>query len=251
MNIITLTPQNLESEHICCAITSNKDPQVASKKAWLSHAIEQGLLFQKCDVRGKCFIESIPAENAWVPVSADGYQYVNCFWVSGQWKGHGYANQLLEECIQASRKTGKKGLVILSSDKKRPYLSDPGYLLYKGFSIADTAEPYFHLLYLPFSPDAPKPFFLPQAKHPSCDGQGFTLTHTHQCPFTAKYVPLIEAMAKQRGAAFRSILLESAEQAKAAPCPFTTYGLFYNGEFITHEILSEKKFDKILTERGY
>ena len=35
MNIVTLTKENLESEHICCAISNNKDIQVATKKAWL------------------------------------------------------------------------------------------------------------------------------------------------------------------------------------------------------------------------
>lgn len=35
MELITLTHENLEQEHICCAISSNKDPQVASKKRGL------------------------------------------------------------------------------------------------------------------------------------------------------------------------------------------------------------------------
>ena len=36
MEYIEVTKENLEKEHICCAITSNKDAQVSSKKAWLS-----------------------------------------------------------------------------------------------------------------------------------------------------------------------------------------------------------------------
>jgi len=27
--------------------------------------------------RGKCFIEYIPAEKAWVPIKADGYMYID------------------------------------------------------------------------------------------------------------------------------------------------------------------------------
>ena len=41
------------------------------------------------------------------------------------------------------------------------------------------------------------------------------------------------------------------EQAQNAPVPFTAFSLFYNGGFITHEILSEKKFEKILAENGF
>lgn len=32
MNYIRLTEDNLDTEHICCAISSNKDVQVVSKK---------------------------------------------------------------------------------------------------------------------------------------------------------------------------------------------------------------------------
>ena len=69
MNIITLTRENLEKEHICCAISNNNDCQVASKKAWLAERFDDGLVFKKGDVRGKCFIEYIPAENAPSPIT--------------------------------------------------------------------------------------------------------------------------------------------------------------------------------------
>ena len=103
MKLIRITHENLETEHICCAIASNKDCQVLSKKAWLKESLGEGLVFLKCNVRGKCFIEYIPAEYAWTPIEADGYIYINCLWVSGQFKGHGYSNLLLEECIKDSK----------------------------------------------------------------------------------------------------------------------------------------------------
>lgn len=249
MELIRLTHENLEKEHICCAISNNKDVQVMSKKAWLSQRLDEGLVFLKGDVRGKCFIEYIPAEYAWAPVDAEGYMFIDCFWVSGQFKGHGYANQLLEECIRDSREKGKKGLVVLSSRKKLGFLSDPQYLQYKGFIAADTADPYFILLYLPFSPDAEKPRFKPCVSQtvqqlPS----GFTLYYTAQCPFTAKYVPLLEAAAQESGAAFQAVPITSQEQAQSAPCPFTAFALYHNGRFLTHEILSVNKFRKVMSE---
>ena len=57
----------------------------------------------------KCFIEYISAENAWVPIDAAGYIYINCLWVSGSMKGHGYSNDLLNECIRDAEEQGKKG----------------------------------------------------------------------------------------------------------------------------------------------
>lgn len=250
MKIITIANDNLEKEHICCTIASNKEPQVISKKQWLSERFDDGLVFKKCDVHGKCFIEYIPAEKSWSPIDADGYMYINCFWVSGKLKGQGFSNLLLGECIRDSKHKDKKGLVILSSRKKRPFLSDYKYLSYKGFRLVDTAEPYYELMYLPFGENMLKPQFKSHAKKPNIEEQGFVLYYTNQCPYTAKYVPLIENLARERSVIFRSICLKTAEEAQNAPAPFTTYALFYNGEFITNEILSEKKFEKILAEKA-
>ena len=68
------------------------------------------VVFLKSVERGKCFIEYIPAECAWNPIEAPGYMYINCLWVSGSFKGHGYSSDLLSECIEDSKEKGKKGL---------------------------------------------------------------------------------------------------------------------------------------------
>ncbi len=248
MDIITVTKENLEQEHICCAISNNKDIQVSSKKAWLLERFDDGLVFKKGNVRGKCFIEYVPAEKAWSPIEAEGYMYIDCLWVSGQFKGQGNSTLLLDECIKDSKAKGKKGLVVLSSKEKLPFLSDPAFLKHKGFELADSAEPSYELLYLPFDKAADKPRFKEKVKKPAIDAKGFVLYYTQQCPFTAKYVPLIEKMARERGISFESIRFETTEQAQNAPAPVTTYSLFYNGRFVTHEILSDKKFEKICAE---
>lgn len=80
--------------------------------------------------------------------------------------------------------------------------------------------------------------------------KGFTLYYSSQCPFTAKYVPILEEMAKKRQVDFHPVHMLTREQAQNAPIPFTTFSLFYDGEFITHEIQSEKRFEKILAEKG-
>ena len=250
MELVKLTHENIEQEHICCAISNNKDIQVVSKKNWLRERLDEGIVFLKGNVRGKCFIEYLPAEYAWTPIEADGYMYIDCLWVSGQFKGHGYSNLLLDACIEDSKEKGKKGLVILSSKKKRGFLSDPKYMGYKGFKVADTAEPYFELMYLPFAEDARLPRFGDTVHEHKDMPKGFVLYYTNQCPFTAKYVPLLEQMAKARNAVFRSVHIQTREDAQHAPSPFTTFSLFYDSQLVTHEILSEKKFDKILADKG-
>ena len=247
MEYIRVTKENLESEHICCAISNNRDVQVSSKKAWLADCFDDGLVFLKSTERGKCFIEYIPAESAWVPINADGYMYIDCLWVSGSFKGHGYSNDLLGACIDDSREQGKRGLCILSSAKKRPFLADPKYLKYKGFRVCDEAAGGIELWYLPFSEEAEAPSFRDCAKHPHVEGVGYVLYYTHQCPFNAKYVPLVEETARTHGIPFRAIRIDRREDAQNAPSPVTTYALFSDGEFLTNEQMNEAKFLKLAT----
>lgn len=248
MDYIKVTCENLEKEHICCAISNNKDIQVASKKAWLSERFNDGLVFLKSTERGKCFIEYIPAENAWIPIVANGYMYIDCLWVSGSFKGHGYSNDLLDECINDSKSRGKKGLCILSAAKKKSFLSDSKFLKHKGFMICDEADNGIQLWYLPFEEGAEKPQFKDCARHPHVDEMGYVLFYTNQCPFNAKYVQIIEGIAKEKSVPFRSVHIQNREEAQNTPSPITTYALFHDGEYITNEVLSDKKFLKLISD---
>ena len=247
MEYIRVTKDNLEKEHICCAISNNKDIQVSSKKAWLADRFDDGLVFLKSTERGKCFIEYIPAENAWNPIDADGYMFIDCLWVSGSFKGHGYSNDLLGACVADSRERGKKGLCTLCAEKKKPFLADPKFLKYKGFAVCDEADNGIQLWYLPFSFDAEPPRFKDCARHPHVEEKGYVLYYTSQCPFNAKYVPIVEQTAKEHDILLRAIHIESKEQAQNAPTPITNYALFCDGEYLTNEQMNDKKFLKLVS----
>lgn len=249
MKYIRVTKENIEQEHICCAISNNTDCQVASKKAWLKDRFDDGLVFLKADIRGKCFIQYVPAEKAWAPITADTYMYIDCLWVSGQYKGKGYGKELLEACITDAKQKGKIGLTILSTEKKQPFLSDPKFLIHHGFQVADRANPSYVLYYLPFETTEIVPKFKEQVKKPDIREAGWVLYYSAACPFTAKYVPLVEAIARKNDVVFQAVKIENTSAAQAAPAPFTIYSLFYNGEFITNEILSEKKFEDFVLSK--
>lgn len=246
MEYIQVTKDNIDNEHICCAISNNKDVQVASKKAWLAERFDEGLVFLKSVERGKCFIEYIPAENAWIPIEADGYMYIDCLWVSGSFKGHGYSTDLLEACIEDSKANGRKGLCILSSAKKKPFLADPKFLKHKGLAVGDEADNGIQIWHLAFDKNAEAPKFKECAKHPRIDENGYVLYYTSQCPFNAKYVPVLEQTAKEKGIPFRAIHIESKEEAQNAPTPITNYALFHDGEYVTNEQMNDKKFLKLV-----
>lgn len=240
MNYIRITKDNIDNEHICCAMSGK---QSVAKKEWMKQRFDEGLVFYRSEERGKCFIEYIPAENAWVPIEADGYIYINCLWIAGAMKGHGYSNDLLSECMRDAKSKGKKGICILSSEgRKREFLSDPKYMVHKGFMVADTADCGINLMYLPFTANAETPKFKACAKYPKTEESGFVLYYTDQCPFTYYWVPRVEETAKEHGIPLEVIHISSKEEAQNVPAPVTTYALFHNGKFVTQAIQSDKKF---------
>lgn len=245
MDYVYVTKENIEQEHICCAISSNSDVEVRSKKDWLTDRFEDGLVFIKASVRAKCFIEYIPAKNAWIPLDAKNFMYIDCLWVSGSLKGHGYSSELLNMCIEDSKKKGLDGICILSSKKKMPYLADPKFLTYKGFKVCDEASNGIQPWYLAFN-DSDAPKFKSCAKECHIEESGFVLYYTSQCPFNAKYIPIIENVSKEQNIEFKAIHLDTKEKAQNAPTPITTYALFYNGDYITNDVMNEKKFLKLV-----
>ncbi len=212
----------------------------------MSERFEDGLVFLRSTERGKCFIEYIPAENAWNPILAEEYMYIDCLWVSGSFKGHGYSSDLLNACIEDSKNKGKNGLCILSAAKKKPFLADPKFLKHKGFQVCDEADNGIQLWYLPFVKNAILPQFKECAKHPHTEEMGYVLYYTSQCPFNAKYVPVIEEIAKENAIQFKAIHLQSKEEAQNAPTPITTYALFLDGNYITNKQMNDKRFLKLL-----
>ena len=240
MNYIRITKDNIDKEHICCAMSGK---QSNLKKEWMKQRFDEGLVFYRSEERGKCFIEYIPAECAWVPIEAERYIHIDCLWLAGSMKGHGYSNDLLNECIGDAKTQGKKGICILSSDgRKKEFLSDPKYMAYKGFTVADRSDTGITLMYLPFDITVEPPRFKPCAKHPKMDESGFVLYYTDQCPFTYYWVPRVEEAAKEHNIPLKVIHITDKDAAQNVPAPVTTYALFRDGKFLTQAIQSDKKF---------
>lgn len=246
MKIITLTKDNIDDEHICCAISDKKCIEGYNlKKEWLRNQFDNGYVFKKYDVRHKVFIEYVPVENAWTPIDASNYMLINCFWVAGSYKGKGYGKKLLVECLNDSQ--NMNGVIVVSSKKKRPYLAEKKFFLKHGFEVCDTAPPYFELLVRKNSSNAPIPRFRESVKLDKVNNKnGLTVIYTNQCPFTEYYVnEELRTIADAYKIPLNIVKIKSIEEAQQIPSAFPIYSVFYKGNFLTHEILTQKKFDKL------
>lgn len=187
MKLLIITEENIENEHICCAISDKKSREgYQKKKDWLKSEFKHGYRFQKLDVRGKVFIEYVPIENSWLPLQGNNFMVINCFWVSGKFKSKGNGKQLLQQCLKDAGKMD--GVVAISSDKKRPFMSDPKFLKHQGFKIIDEAAPFFKLWGIKTNPEAIFPTIMESAKSGTCpDKKGITAYYSNSCPFTDYY----------------------------------------------------------------
>ena len=118
MAFITLTPENVMSEHLCCAIADKKHQTgVNDKRNWLAERIKEGHVFRKLDAQGKVFIEYAPLEKAWVPVTGDNYFYIYCV---GADFGRQLPISLLPVGIrQLQRKGIRKGIVTIVHRRRK------------------------------------------------------------------------------------------------------------------------------------
>lgn len=245
---LQLTKNNLDREHLCCALGAKQYEQaVHEKKRWLLERMDEGLVFYRLNERAKVFIEYLPAEVAWVPIQAPNYMYINCLWVSGRYKDSGYAKDLLNKCKEDAIARGMDGLVHIVGAKKLPYLSDKRFFEHMGFSIVDEAEPYFQLAALPLNDRPSYPSFSHQVKQAANMEKGIVIYYTAQCPFAVGVLDDLQKVAERYEVNFHTYRLTNRVEAQQAPTVWTTFGLFYDGTFITHEIMSASKFEKWLT----
>lgn len=245
--IIEVNEINIEQEHICCAIGSDKinRKRADEKKEWLKKRFSDGHRFLKLDVRGKIFIEFEPGEKAWMPIEADGYNVIQCFWVSGRYKGQGYGKALLKRCEELSE--GTSGLVAITGDKKRPFMVDRKFLIMQGFQIVDSAPPYFQLAVKKFIKDVPDPKFNPGARVGKIPGKkGFSFYYSPACPFNRDFTYEMAELAGKRGYKTEIIKIDSREMAQSLPIGFSIFSFYLDGVFQDHQIYPGKSFIKYL-----
>ena len=244
---VNLTPENLAEEHLCCIIRSKKPhPGVEAKREWLAERLPEGHVFRKLRVKGCAFIEYAPLEKAWVPITGENYLYLYCLWVDGPLKGHGYATSLLEYCLADARAQGRSGVCMLGAEKQKAWLSNQAFAKKFGFETVDTTENGYELLACSF--DGTAPSFTPEAKRMEIDRKELTIYYDRQCPFIFQRIEAIRDYCAENRIPASLLEVTSPAQAKALPCVFNNWAVFWQGKFVTVN-LSEVSFVEILMKK--
>lgn len=243
---LNLTLENIEEEHICCAIADKKHQNgVRIKKEWLKTQIENGHIFRKLNQNGKVFIEYGDLEKEYVPIVGENYTYIYCFWVSGSFKENGHGKNLLEYAINDAKQKGKNGICVVVGKKKIPFLSDKKYLEKYGFKVVDTAKPDFELLALQFN-DKETPKFTEKAKENKNDEKGLVIYYNDECPYIQNCLKEIEEVCNEKNIELKLHHINTLEKSKTMPCFMNNFAVFYEGKFITNELLNKGRLIKFL-----
>ena len=243
---IDLTEENLEREHLCCIIRSKTPhPGVEAKRQWLRQRLREGHVFRKLDARATVFIEYAPLESAWVPILGENYFYIYCLWVLGrEYRGKGYGKALMEHCLADARARGKSGVCMLGAERQKAWLSDQSFAKSFGFQVVDTTADGYALLAAAF--DGTVPRFAPSAKKQEIPNQELTIYYDMQCPYALQSVKLASQFCQERAVPLSLIPVESLEQAKALPCVFNNWAVFYHGRFQTVNLLDAAALERIV-----
>lgn len=250
-SFVSLNTENIDQEHICCAFSDKKcTVGYQLKKEWLKNEIPNGYIFRKLDARAKVFIEYGQAELGWAPVNAPGYLLINCFWVSGQFKGKGYAKELLNQAWNEVLSTNKNGLVTIVGSKKFHFMSDTQWLLKQGFISCDSTPDGFLLLVKNVYTETENPAFKASVKHVDKNlPKGLVVYYSNRCPFAEYYVNhVLTETVTLFNLPLQIIKFETCDQAQKSPTPATIFSLFYNGTFLTTDVsvCLKDKFLKIV-----
>ena len=244
---ITLTPENLADEHLCCIIRTKKPHSgVEAKRGWLADRLCEGHIFRKLNVKGCVFIEYAPLESAWVPIIGENFYYIYCLWVQGTPKGCGYGRQLMEYCIDDAKRHGKSGICMLGAKKQKNWLSDQKFARKFGFETVDATSDGYELLALSF--DGTKPRFSPTVKQEISEKE-LTVYYDYQCPYIFQRIEKLREYCAEKAVSADFIQIDSLDKAKSLPCVFNNFAVFYGGRFVTVNQLDGAAVEKIINQK--
>ena len=246
IEVISVNKKNVSEHGFFCV----KDPRLeghALKNQWLKKRFDEGLRIKIAlhETGGQIgFIEYIPAEHAWRPVTAPGYIFIQCIMFNKKkYAGKGYASELVKECLDDAKKSKMHGVAVFTSDG--PWLAGKNLFLNHGFKVIGQCER-FELLVHQFKKSKLPEFndwFKERKKY-----KGLNLIYANQCPFFYKSINDLAETTKQMKINLKVTELKTARQAQKAPSGYGVYTLINDGKLLADHYISNTRFLNIVKQ---
>jgi GNAT superfamily N-acetyltransferase len=247
INIIDVSADNVSETGIYC-IRDKKSAGYSAKIEWFKTKINNGLKIKiAADNAGKQigFIEYAPSEQAWRPVKADNFYFIQCIALfAKEAKGKGVGSYLIEQCEADAKKNGKSGVCAMCSEG--PWMANKTLYEKNNFSAADKLDR-FELMVKSFDAKAKTPKFIDWTKEQKTY-LGWNLVYSDQCPWHEKSVTDIKQSAAEHGIELTILKLQTPEEAQKAPSGFGTFSLLKDGKLLADHYISRTRFENILRQ---
>jgi L-amino acid N-acyltransferase YncA len=247
--IVNVDRTNVDQTGFFCFMSRRKSDGYGRKLSWVKARLDEGMRIKMLKLPERGFIEYIPGQHAWRAVKAKGWMVIHCLWVVGRSKGKGFAGFLLDECVKDAKKSGMRGVAMVTS--KGNWLTGQKLLERHGFKAVDTAPPSFTLMVKAFKP-GPLPSFPKdwEARADRC-GPGLTIFRSDQCPYISDATRTLEAAAAKREIKMRLVELRTARQVQAlSPSAYGVFQAVLDGKLVSYHYLSEKDALELLARRA-
>ena len=243
IRVVDLDQDNV-AEHGLACIVNPEHEGYQPKLGWFKQRLREGLKL-KVLKDGKVnvgFIEYIPGEFAWRPVTADGYMFVHCLWVYAyRYLKQGYGSLLLQECLDDAMKKGMSGVAAVTSDG--PWMVGKKLFVKNGFEVVAAAGR-FELLMRQLTKSAPPEFN--DWERELGVYEGWNLVYAKQCPMIVKSIDVLNETAEEMGVALNIRELKAAREAQNAPSGYGVFGLIRDGRLLADHYISKARFLNIL-----
>ena len=245
MKIIVVTPETVLEQTIFCS-RNPKTPEFRAKKEWFDEQFRNGLklcILRDEDDKALAYIEYIPAEFAWRPVSADGYLFIHCMYnYAKKDREAGIASILIQHAIEDAKTQGKNGVVVFSS--KGTWMADKRVFEKNGFQEISKLDR-FELMVFRTNDSATDPSFIDWTDKAK-EYDGWHLLYNDQCPWHYKSAGDLQKVAQENGILLNVTRMTSHIDAQNAPSGFAGFNLIYNGKLLEDHYISGTRFKNIL-----
>lgn len=243
--MIEVTPCTLERYGIYC-IKDQRSSGYVAKAEWFMSEINKGVKIKiAVDDTGKQigFIEFLPSELAWRPVSAANYYFIQCIGLFvKEAKKKGTGSSLIRQCEEEAIKEGKSGICTVTSDG--PWMANRSLFEKNGYHIAGKKDR-FELMVKIIDPGAPVPIFNDWTREQE-KYAGWHLIYSDQCPWHEKSVKDLSSCATEKGINLVVTRLKTPAEAQKAPSGFGTFSLLKDGKLLSDHYISRTRFENIL-----
>ena len=244
--IVKIDETNIDQYPPTCFLNPKNEGYLI-KRDWIKKRLSEGLIIKQLYLEndGKCngFIEYIPGEKVWRAVTAPGYMFIHCLWITpNNVKNKGYGSKLIDECIKDAEKQGKNGVAVITSEGS--FMAGKDIFLNNGFKSIQSAKPSFELMVINLN-EGPIPKFKDWEKQLE-NYQGLNIVYSNQCPWVARSIKELTELSKKHKLDFKIIEMKNAEEAQNAPSIYAIFNIVYNGKLLADHYISSRRFENII-----